>query len=74
MRKLKEYCDSKGITLVGLGEMTGVALSTIYYIDSDSDREVKNSTMKAIMHATNNKFGEPLMPWEYLDGWINPIE
>jgi len=59
------------MTLDDLAALTGVGRSTIYYIDADDNKEAKNSTMKAIMHATNKKFGEPLLPHHYLSDWLS---
>ena len=69
IKTLHEYVKEKGINLQELSEITGVARTQLYLMANNPAHNVKRVTMTAIMEGTDQEFGYPLYPWDYLEGW-----
>lgn len=63
---LREYCNSKEITMLEFAKATEVSFSYLYRIQNKEDINVTANTIVKIYQGTKRVFGEGLKPSEYL--------
>lgn len=65
-KTLKDYCQTKGISLEELSKITKVSRAQLYLIAENPKYNITVSTARRIYLKTKKKFGHGLGVWDYI--------
>jgi len=67
MKTIREYCDSKKITLAEFAKIVGISAPYVYKIQENRDTNMTIKNILQIYDGTKEKFGDGLSPESYLN-------